>query len=312
MDFIFKEEVSYIVIIGMAVFGVLLHFIRSMAYRKYIKESARIETTHNRCIRQLVDTAMSKKNVSNVDNFVDKCMYNFQFFGFKLYTWDKICGQNIIAESIIVGIMCVLGIYVKCGQDTVLLTLLIGMLCTSVLIMINMSSSTLARKNKISFNITDWIEENIIHGDVKNHEDEQVSSQPETGEELVQFNRNADRNSDNENEKDEHDKVKYTDNKMTGTKGEDDEEDGKKVLTLSSIKKADRQILQKAFSDAVYEAAMEKIASQVGIHNSESGTQNSAKKAHEHTKSHENKQEKRKTESAQSEVIEAFIKEMLQ
>lgn len=286
MELIFGSDISYIMIIGFTILGGLMNVFRYIAYHIFIKESKRTKDSKNKYICNIIAMFRNRKNVNNVDNYVDKCMYNLRFCGFKLYTWDKMCSQNIVFVVALASILSILAGYGKRGQEEILLTILIGMLCTAMLIIINMSLSSKAKRNMIYFNLVDYIDENL-KPQFRQKDSAQKDSIQKEGiqKEGVQKDSVQKESASKDRAQKDGAKAGNLDNKDVMTKncrtkiGENKVVDNKndKVLSINKKKEKmssgettdydklshdrnDRDAIKRAFADAVYEAALEKLA----------------------------------------------------
>lgn len=286
MELIFGSDISYIMIIGFTILGGLMNVFRYIAYHIFIKESKRTKDSKNKYISNIIAMFRNRKNVNNVDNYVDKCMYNLRFCGFKLYTWDKMCSQNIVFVVALASILSILAGYGKRGQEEILLTILIGMLCTAMLIIINMSLSSKAKRNMIYFNLVDYIDENL-KPQFRQKDSAQKDSIQKEGiqKEGAQKDNTQKESASKDRAQKDGAKAGNLDNKDVMTKncrtkiGENKVVDNKndKVLSINKKKEKmssgettdydklshdrnDRDAIKRAFADAVYEAALEKLA----------------------------------------------------
>lgn len=286
MELIFGSDISYIMIIGFTILGGLMNVFRYIAYHIFIKESKRTKDSKNKYISNIIAMFRNRKNVNNVDNYVDKCMYNLRFCGFKLYTWDKMCSQNIVFVVALASILSILAGYGKRGQEEILLTILIGMLCTAMLIIINMSLSSKAKRNMIYFNLVDYIDENL-KPQFRQKDSAQKDSIQKEGiqKESAQKDNTQKESASKDRAQKDGAKAGNRDNKDVMTKncrtkiGENKVVDNKndKVLSINKKKEKmssgettdydklshdrnDRDAIKRAFADAVYEAALEKLA----------------------------------------------------
>lgn len=286
MELIFGSDISYIMIIGFTILGGLMNVFRYIAYHIFIKESKRTKDSKNKYICNIIAMFRNRKNVNNVDNYVDKCMYNLRFCGFKLYTWDKMCSQNIVFVVALASILSILAGYGKRGQEEILLTILIGMLCTAMLIIINMSLSSKAKRNMIYFNLVDYIDENL-KPQFRQKDSAQKDSIQKEGiqKEGAQKDNTQKESASKDRAQKDGAKAGNLDNKDVMTKncrtkiGENKVVDNKndKVLSINKKKEKmssgettdydklshdrnDRDAIKRAFADAVYEAALEKLA----------------------------------------------------
>lgn len=291
MELIFGSDISYIMIIGFTILGGLMNVFRYIAYHIFIKESKRTKDSKNKYICNIIAMFRNRKNVNNVDNYVDKCMYNLRFCGFKLYTWDKMCSQNIVFVVALASILSILAGYGKRGQEEILLTILIGMLCTAMLIIINMSLSSKAKRNMIYFNLVDYIDENLKPQFRQKDSAQKDSIQKEgiqkegAQKDSVQKDNTQKESASKDRAQKDGAKAGNLDNKDVMTKncrtkiGENKVVDNKndKVLSINKKKEKmssgettdydklshdrnDRDAIKRAFADAVYEAALEKLA----------------------------------------------------
>lgn len=286
MELIFGSDISYIMIIGFTILGGLMNVFRYIAYHIFIKESKRTKDSKNKYICNIIAMFRNRKNVNNVDNYVDKCMYNLRFCGFKLYTWDKMCSQNIVFVVALASILSILAGYGKRGQEEILLTILIGMLCTAMLIIINMSLSSKAKRNMIYFNLVDYIDENLKpqfrqkdsaqkdsiqkEGIQKEGAQKDSAQKESASKDRAQKDGARAGNLDNKDVMTKNCRTKIGENKVVDNKNDKVLSINKKKEKMSSGEttdydkishdRNDRDAIKRAFADAVYEAALEKLA----------------------------------------------------
>lgn len=286
MELIFGSDISYIMIIGFTILGGLMNVFRYIAYHIFIKESKRTKDSKNKYICNIIAMFRNRKNVNNVDNYVDKCMYNLRFCGFKLYTWDKMCSQNIVFVVALASILSILAGYGKRGQEEILLTILIGMLCTAMLIIINMSLSSKAKRNMIYFNLVDYIDENLKpqfrqkdsaqkdsiqkEGIQKEGAQKDSTQKESASKDRAQKDGARAGNLDNKDVMTKNCRTKIGENKVVDNKNDKVLSINKKKEKMSSGEttdydkishdRNDRDAIKRAFADAVYEAALEKLA----------------------------------------------------
>lgn len=286
MELIFGSDISYIMIIGFTILGGLMNVFRYIAYHIFIKESKRTKDSKNKYICNIIAMFRNRKNVNNVDNYVDKCMYNLRFCGFKLYTWDKMCSQNIVFVVALASILSILAGYGKRGQEEILLTILIGMLCTAMLIIINMSLSSKAKRNMIYFNLVDYIDENLKpqfrqkdsakkdsiqkEGIQKEGAQKDSAQKESASKDRAQKDGAKAGNLDNKDVMTKNCRTKIGENKVVDNKNDKVLSINKKKEKMSSGEttdydklshdRNDRDAIKRAFADAVYEAALEKLA----------------------------------------------------
>lgn len=286
MELIFGSDISYIMIIGFTILGGLMNVFRYIAYHIFIKESKRTKDSKNKYICNIIAMFRNRKNVNNVDNYVDKCMYNLRFCGFKLYTWDKMCSQNIVFVVALASILSILAGYGKRGQEEILLTILIGMLCTAMLIIINMSLSSKAKRNMIYFNLVDYIDENLKpqfrqkdsaqkegiqkEGIQKEGAQKDSAQKESASKDRAQKDGAKAGNLDNKDVMTKNCRTKIGENKVVDNKNDKVLSINKKKEKMSSGEttdydklshdRNDRDAIKRAFADAIYEAALEKLA----------------------------------------------------
>lgn len=286
MELIFGSDISYIMIIGFTILGGLMNVFRYIAYHIFIKESKRTKDSKNKYICNIIAMFRNRKNVNNVDNYVDKCMYNLRFCGFKLYTWDKMCSQNIVFVVALASILSILAGYGKRGQEEILLTILIGMLCTAMLIIINMSLSSKAKRNMIYFNLVDYIDENLKpqfrqkdsaqkegiqkEGIQKEGAQKDSAQKESASKDRAQKDGAKAENLDNKDVMTKNCRTKIGENKVVDNKNDKVLSINKKKEKMSSGEttdydklshdRNDRDAIKRAFADAIYEAALEKLA----------------------------------------------------
>lgn len=286
MELIFGSDISYIMIIGFTILGGLMNVFRYIAYHIFIKESKRTKDSKNKYICNIIAMFRNRKNVNNVDNYVDKCMYNLRFCGFKLYTWDKMCSQNIVFVVALASILSILAGYGKRGQEEILLTILIGMLCTAMLIIINMSLSSKAKRNMIYFNLVDYIDENLKpqfrqkdsaqkdsiqkEGIQKEGAQKDSTQKESASKDRAQKDGARAGNLDNKDVMTKNCRTKIGENKVVDNKNDKVLSINKKKEKMSSGEttdydkishdRNDRDAIKRAFADAIYEAALEKLA----------------------------------------------------
>lgn len=310
--FIFENS-SYIIIACLTLIGLVFAVIRGKAYRVYVRESEKAGKSQNRYIQNIIcaydkqtnDNLRDEITVDNVDIFVNKYIYTLKYCGFQLSALDRICGQIILIAGAVSAILSILAAYNGNGQDDILLTVMVGIACTFLLIIINISTAWRTRHNMIYFNFANYLTD--LHGkgnaDAVNTDKEQESqiNIPASEEKVISI---SDRKTEKISEKAMQDS---TGKKAEITSDENFCEINKDFLAdncKDSDNKPDRDTIKKAFTDAVYEAALEKMAEQFAKKTANEGI----KKVQSMTA----EQKKISDEKRGNELVEAIIKEMLQ
>ena len=258
MEYLFDGEFSYITIIGLTIVGVIINCIRYWGMRTFLKESERMQKSDNNSIKRIKEQFQDKlKNCKtnmkemDVHNFVDKSVFMLKTCGFSLLSLNGICKKNIVIVGSYSVIISGCGFYMGWNPYNILLTGIIGVLCTTLLITFETGTLFVEKKSIISTNIQNYLLEQTL---VKNTEDIFFVGKAEEVEEnkVTEFPKPV--------------SVKL----IKPTKPEETE-------------KTSIDIVKKIFSDALYEAAFERLE----------------KKTSESTTSKEN------------EFIDAIIREML-
>lgn len=137
-----------------------------MGYYKLVKESNNIGSTNDVKMKNI---RKIRKNVYNVDNFVDKHVNNYEFCGLKLYTIHRICGNLLNILFITWSIVTVYGIYLESSIKDVLWTVMLGILIVGGLFSIGCGVDNYRLEEIAKVNIRDYIE-NIIETNKKKEE----------------------------------------------------------------------------------------------------------------------------------------------
>lgn len=268
MDIYFDEIISYWIVGGVLLFGVLLNFVRQLAYSTFVRESYKGKQSKNKYImnilysyRKKMENASDKEKIIN--NYVDKCMYSLRFCGLKLYTWDKLCNLNLVSLIAVCSLLCVLAGYAGMTQRMIMVMVLAGLLAVSVLIMLNIWTYSAAKSNIIYFNIFDFLsgsEEAVKKLRAKiSVENADTHKNNNTCEESTK----EDSNKQNNYEENSVSQLKQVTEAKTSEnekqiKNNSNNNDSESINGISVSEKS--EVIRKALTDAIYEAALEKMA----------------------------------------------------
>ena len=139
-------------------------------YYKLVKESENIGNTQDKKLKNIRN---NRKNVYNVDNFVDKHVNNYEFCGLKLYTIHRICGNLLNFLFITWSMATVYGVYLECSIKDMLWTVMLGIMIVGGLFSIGCGVDNYKLEEVAKVNIRDYIE-NIIQMNKKKEELTQV------------------------------------------------------------------------------------------------------------------------------------------
>ena len=139
-------------------------------YYKLVKESENIGNTQDKKLKNIRN---NRKNVYNVDNFVDKHVNNYEFCGLKLYTIHRICGHLLNCLFITWSMATVYGVYLECSIKDILWTVMLGIMIVGGLFSIGCGVDNYKLEEVAKVNIRDYIE-NIIQMNKKKEELTQV------------------------------------------------------------------------------------------------------------------------------------------
>lgn len=139
-------------------------------YYKLVKESENIGNTQDKKLKNIRN---NRKNVYNVDNFVDKHVNNYEFCGLKLYTIHRICGNLLNFLFITWSMATVYGVYLECSIKDILWTVMLGIMIVGGLFSIGCGVDNYKLEEVAKVNIRDYIE-NIIQMNKKKEELTQV------------------------------------------------------------------------------------------------------------------------------------------
>ena len=149
---------------------VVFIIIQKSGYYKLVKESENMGNTQD---KELKNIRNNRKNVYNVDNFVDKHVNNYEFCGLKLYTIHRICGNLLNFLFITWSMATVYGVYLECSIKDILWTVMLGILIVGGLFSIGCGVDNYKLEEVAKVNIRDYIE-NIIQMNKKKEELTQV------------------------------------------------------------------------------------------------------------------------------------------
>ena len=149
---------------------VVFIIIQKSGYYKLVKESENIGNTQDKKLKNIRN---NRKNVYNVDNFVDKHVNNYEFCGLKLYTIHRICGNLLNFLFITWSMATVYGVYLECSIKDILWTVMLGIMIVGGLFSIGCGVDNYKLEEVAKVNIRDYIE-NIIQMNKKKEELTQV------------------------------------------------------------------------------------------------------------------------------------------
>ena len=149
---------------------VVFIIIQKSGYYKLVKESENMGNTQDKKLKNIRN---NRKNVYNVDNFVDKHVNNYEFCGLKLYTIHRICGNLLNFLFITWSMATVYGVYLECSIKDILWTVMLGIMIVGGLFSIGCGVDNYKLEEVAKVNIRDYIE-NIIQMNKKKEELTQV------------------------------------------------------------------------------------------------------------------------------------------
>lgn len=148
--------------IGLGVIGIISKLFLLWVYRSARNASMQMGTTKNKLVEtiKLKFTACHrlKIGVHNVDNFVDKYVYNYKIGGLFLGTWECISGQLCLLTFGIGLISSGLGIVNGCGRNEILVHFFVGITTGTVLITFDKYCNFSWKRQALLANIRDYLE----------------------------------------------------------------------------------------------------------------------------------------------------------
>lgn len=235
MEYLFNGEFSYIMIVVLAIAGLISNCIRYFGLKTFLKESNGMHKSENKSIRRIREIFLDKlknhqgeMNEIDVHNSVDKSLFLLKTCGFNLLSINGICKKIIILVASSTVFISGFGLYSGWEMDRVVVTLLIGGLCTILLITFEMGNLFKAKKEIICINIGDYFYQQL---NCYNEIDEN-----ESVEEIKEI-----------------EECKITEFPKTVSLK------NAKVIKDDENDKINKEVIRKVFSDALYEAAFEKV-----------------------------------------------------
>ncbi len=168
--YLYSNNAIFFILTIEVLLTVVFIIMQKSGYYKLVKESENIGNTQDKKLKNIRN---NRKNVYNVDNFVDKHVNNYEFCGLKLYTIHRICGNLLNFLFITWSMATVYGVYLECSIKDILWTVMLGIMIVGGLFSIGCSVDNYKLEEVAKVNIRDYIE-NIIQMNKKKEELTQV------------------------------------------------------------------------------------------------------------------------------------------
>ena len=168
--YLYSNNAIFFILTIEVLLTVVFIIMQKSGYYKLVKESENIGNTQDKKLKNIRN---NRKNVYNVDNFVDKHVNNYEFCGLKLYTIHRICGNLLNFLFITWSMATVYGVYLECSIKDILWTVMLGIMIVGGLFSIGCGVDNYKLEEVAKVNIRDYIE-NIIQMNKKKEEWTQV------------------------------------------------------------------------------------------------------------------------------------------
>lgn len=168
--YLYSNNAIFFILTIEVLLTVVFIIMQKSGYYKLVKESENIGNTQDKKLKNIRNI---RKNVYNVDNFVDKHVNNYEFCGLKLYTIHRICGNLLNFLFITWSMATVYGVYLECSIKEILWTVMLGILIVGGLFSIGCGVDNYRLEEIAKVNIRDYIE-NLIQMNKKKEELTQV------------------------------------------------------------------------------------------------------------------------------------------
>lgn len=156
--YLYNNKAVFFCLLIQGVVSIVFIVIQKLGYFTLIKESENMKNTKD---IELINIRKNRKNVHNVDNYVDKYVNRFIFCGLKLYTISRICGYLTNFLFVSWSIATIYGVYLECGIKEILWTIMLGILVVGGLFSVGWGVDNYKLEQVAKVNIKDYIE-NII------------------------------------------------------------------------------------------------------------------------------------------------------
>ena len=90
--YLYENKVVFFLLLMQAILLIVFIGMQNAGYYRLVKESENMNKTKD---KDMINISKNRKNVYNVDNYVDKYVNGFIFCGLKLYTISGICGVGV-------------------------------------------------------------------------------------------------------------------------------------------------------------------------------------------------------------------------
>ena len=153
--YLYNNKVVFFCMLVQVVMSIVVIVIQKMGYYRLLKISENMEYSKD---IKLKNIGKNRKNVYNVDNYVDKCVNSFKFCGLKLYTISEICGYLLNFLFITWSILCIYGVYLEVDIKEILWIVMLGILIVGGLFNIGMSVDNYKLERMAKVNMKDYVE----------------------------------------------------------------------------------------------------------------------------------------------------------
>nr|MCR5608705.1 hypothetical protein [Lachnospiraceae bacterium] len=147
------------------VLGAIVNTICIKGKKNLKKAIMNLENTNDIYLKKMKknfsDKCKNMENVYNVDSFVDKCVYNYEFLGIKLFTLKKICGQVRVIVWMVSMLFVAIAYFYDSGKSNLLLTITCSILCTGFMELLFKNVDNVDEGKMLKAYATDYLENNI-------------------------------------------------------------------------------------------------------------------------------------------------------
>ncbi len=153
--YLYENKVVFILLLMQCVLLAVFIGMQKAGYYKLVRESENMKKTKD---KDMINISKNRKNVYNVDNYVDKYVNSFVFCGLKLYTISGICGYLMNFMFVSWSIAIIYGVYLDCGIKEILWTIMLAIAIIGGLFSIGWSVDNYKLQKIAKVNIKNYIE----------------------------------------------------------------------------------------------------------------------------------------------------------
>ncbi len=162
---LFERDVLAIVLVLVFLLGMVVNTICIKGRKNLKKAIMNLENTNDIYLKKMKknfsDKCKNMENVYNVDSFVDKCVYNYEYLGINLFTLKKVCGQVRVILWMVSMLFVVIAYFYNSGKSNMLLTITCSILCTGLMELLFKNVDNVDEGKMLKAYATDYLENNV-------------------------------------------------------------------------------------------------------------------------------------------------------